>query len=99
MADGCYTRGEIMDLAAHHIVWTGEAPAVEARMRAGFTLGALLRERYSVFVGEGCDETDAKRFRGLLKDARWRIRKIKDDEKRRAHRRRVTAWNGTCPEG
>ena len=31
---GCYTFGEILDLAAHHLVWTGEAQALEARLRA-----------------------------------------------------------------
>ncbi len=53
MQDGCYSFSEILDLAAHHLVWTGETQAVEARLRAGsVTVRGFLRERYGVLAGE-----------------------------------------------
>ena len=61
---GCYTFGDILDLAAHHLVWTDEAAAVVARLRAGVTVRALLRERYGVETGadELGDRSALKRF-------------------------------------
>src|SRR5579871_924619 len=53
MRDGCYTFGDILDLAAHHLVWIGEAGSVETRLRGGaLTVRTFLRERYGVFTGE-----------------------------------------------
>lgn len=53
MRRGCYSFGEILDLVAHHLVWTGEAQAVETRLRGGsVTVRAFLRERYGVITGE-----------------------------------------------
>jgi hypothetical protein len=74
-----FTFGDILDLAAHHLVSTGEAAAVETRLRAGVTVRALLRERYGVATGAGeCgDRSDLKRFRLWLTDARWRIRRLR----------------------
>jgi hypothetical protein len=45
-----------------------------------------LRERYGVVAGENerGDKSDLKRFRPWLADAKWRIRKMKADEKYRA---------------
>jgi hypothetical protein len=99
LSSGCYTFGEILDLAAHHIVWTGEAQAVEARLRAGVTVREFLRTRYGVVTGAGerGDRSDLKRFRSWLADARWRIRKLRADEKRRALWPRVKAWRAETP--
>ena len=90
MRDGCYSFADILDLASHHLVWIGEAQAVEERLRGGaVTVRAFLRERYGVMAAKSeCgDRSDLRRFRLWLADARWRVRKV-----RREQRRRVTAW-------
>lgn len=100
LRSGCYTFGDILDLAAHHLVWIGEATTVEARLRGGaVTVRAFLRERYGVFTGksERGHKSDLKRFRLWLADARWRIRRLRADEKRREHWRRVRAWSADTP--
>ena len=97
---GCYSFADILDLAAHHLVWTGEAAEVEARLRSGaVTVRAFLRERYGVYADESehGDKSDLRRFRLWLSDARWRVRRLRAEEKRRACWRRVTAWNERTP--
>ena len=99
LRDGCYTFSHILDLAGQHVVYTGEAQAVEARLRAGVTVREFLRARYGVACGpsERGDRSDQKRFRLWMADARWRIRKIRAEEKMRAHWRRVQAWRAETP--
>ena len=73
LRDGCYTFGDILGLAAHHVVYTGEARAVEARLRAGVTARDFLRSRYGVAGGAGVsmgDSSDLKRFRLWMADSR-----------------------------
>ncbi len=72
LRSGCYTFGDILDLAAHRLVSTGEAAAIGAQLRAGVTVRALLLERYGVVTGESerGDRSDLKRFRLWLADAR-----------------------------
>ena len=72
-------------LVAHHLVYTGEARAVEAQLRAGVTVREFLRARYGVVYGpsERGDRSDLKRFRLWMADARGRIRKPRAEEKRR----------------
>ena len=80
MRDGCYSFGEVLDLAAHQLVWTGEASAVEARLRGGaVTVRQFLRERYGIVTGEseGGNDRDLRRFRNWLADARWRLRRLR----------------------
>lgn len=92
---GCYSFADILDLAAHHLVCTGDAVEVQARLRSGaVTVRTFLRERYGVDTGGGCDKNDLRRFRLWLSDARWRLRA---EEKRQECFRRVTAWNARPP--
>jgi len=96
---GCYSFADILDLAAHHLVWTGEAAAVEARLRSGaVTVRVFLRERYGVWaLGTGDDRADARRFRRWLSDARGRVRRFRREEKRRERWRALMAWRGETP--
>lgn len=96
---GCYSFAEILDLAAHHLVFTGEAPEVEARLRAGaVTVRAFLRERYGVWAfGPGDDRSDLRRFRLWLSDARGRVRRFRREEKRRERWRVLMAWRAEGP--
>jgi hypothetical protein len=92
---GCYSFSDILDLVAHHLVWIGEAKAVESRLRGGpVTVRAFLKERYGIVTGasERGDKSDLKRFCLWLADARWRIGKRRAEEKLRARKRQVNAW-------
>ena len=82
LRDGCYTLGDIPDLAAHRAVYTGEARAGEARLRTGVTVREFLRARYGVACGpsERGDRSDLKRSRLWMADARWRLRKMRTEE-------------------
>jgi hypothetical protein len=94
-----YSFGEILDLAAHHLVWIGEDKAVEAELRSGVTVRAILKERYGACGGESQNaKREVNRFRLWLADARWRIRKLRAQEKLRAKWRRTQAWRGDTPE-
>ena len=96
----CYSFGEILDLAAHHLVWIGEAQAVQARLPCGsVTVRAFLRERYGLCAGESehGDRSDLKRFRLWLADARWRIRKVRAEDRRLGGWRCVQAMRGEVP--
>lgn len=95
---GCYSFADILDLAAHHLVYTGEAAEVEARLRSGaVTVRDFLRERYGVYAGGGCDRSDLRRFRSWLSDARGRVRRFRREEKRRERWRCLMAWRGDTP--
>ncbi len=97
--DGCYSLSDILDLAANHLVYTGEAQAVEQQLRAGVTVREFLRVRYGVACGpsERGDRYDLNRFRLWLADTRWRIRKMRAQERvRRAVELRRT-WSARTP--
>ncbi len=100
LRDGCYSFSDILDLAAHHLVYTGEARAVERRLRAGVTVREFLRERYGVCCGpsERGDVSDRKRFRLWMADARWRLRKMRTEERIRRAVELRRAWSARTPE-
>jgi len=97
--DGCFSLADILDLAAHHLVWIGEARAVEAQLRAGVTVREFLRARYGVACGrsERGDRSDLKRFRLWLADARWRIRRLRAEERIRRAVQLQRAWRARTP--
>jgi hypothetical protein len=99
LRDGRYTFGGVLDVAAHHIVYACEARAVEAQLRAGVTVRGFLRARYGVAGGQGerGDESDRKRFRLWLADARWRLRKMRTEERIRRAVELRRAWGTRRP--
>ena len=99
LRDGCYTFGEVLDLPAHHLVYTGEARAVEAQLRAGVTVREFLWARYGVACrpSERGDWSDLKRFRLWMADARWRIRKLRTAERIRRAVQLQRAWRARTP--
>ncbi len=69
-------------------------------MRGGsVTVRAFLLERYGVMTGESerGDRNDLKRFRLWLGDARWRIGKVRTEEKRSWRWRCVQAMRAEVP--
>lgn len=95
---GRYSFADILDLAAHHLVYTGEAADAEERLRrVADTVREFLRERYGVWTGPGDDRADARRFRLWLSDARGRYRWFRREEKRREQWRALMAWRGEAP--
>ena len=99
LRDGCFTFSDILDLAAHHLVSTGEAQAVEARLCAGVTVREFLRARYGVACGpsERGDWSGLKRFRLWMADARWRIRRMQTEERIRRAVELQRAWGSETP--
>jgi hypothetical protein len=99
LQDGCYTFGDIVDLAAHHLVSTGEARAVEAQLRVGVTVREFLRTRYGVACGpsERGDWSDLKRFGLWMADARLRLRRLRAEERIRRAVQLRRAWRARTP--
>jgi hypothetical protein len=77
---GCYTWGEILNLAAAELWRTGEADAARVTLKAGRqTVRAFLRQRFGVVTGarqfftpshRKPDEQDAREFLSVLGVAR-----------------------------
>ncbi len=82
LRDGCYSFSDILDLAAHHLVYMGEARAVEVQLRGGVMVRQFLRERYGIACGpsERGDRSDRKRFRLWLADAQGISERMDSDQ-------------------
>ena len=102
MRDGCYSFGDILAFAAHHLVWIGEASSVETQLRGGaLTVRAFLRERYGVFTGESerGDKSDLTSDSGCgSRTPGGGFGGYGPTEKRREQWRRVRVWRAETPK-